>query len=803
MASALKNPSSSRNIPLDYRRRHLLWVGLAVLSLNLIALLLSEVFILSSFRDLEEERIREHADRAVNTLAREGEFLRRMVVDEAFWDKAYAFAADPGSNDMTGDMTAETLEEGRLSAIIMTDAEGRILFSCGYDLDAGSESSVAPVLLENLFPIQKRLTEGEIGSVQVGLLFARPYPFQVAAAPILKSDGTGPGRGMLLYARELNPGRIDKLGELIQLDLGIDSEKNLQTADSGVAVRRQGGTISAHVNLPDLLGRPGGALDVTIDRLIYSRGRASVRYFLCWTLGSSLLFALLAIWLLNRVSRLDARRAERDRLVRNLLERSGEAIFLIGMTDGRVLEANPRGRELFPLKEKAPRAENVFRTPEGNPFWEELSGQVREGLGNFSAELQNRSGQALWCEGSATQVSGEEDHYLLLQIRDVSTQKAAEDALKASAERYRQLFENSPLPMWVVDMENLRYLDVNQTALETYGYSREEFLAMPVLNPRPAGDGTRFPEVVSREKGGEDSVGPWPHRCKDGRILDMEIVRKEIPFADRSALLVMAEDMTEKESLRREADQVSRLAALGELAAGVAHEINNPNGMILRNLDFIGDILSDALPLLEKEGEAGLQLGGLDFSQVRTEVPQLIDDMQQGAGHIRDIVRDMKDFVRLDDPSDDGPLDLNEAVATAVRLLDGPIRKATDAFELQLGDDLPPGVGSSRQIGQVVLNLVMNACQSLPDRSRGILVRTRFDPAKKRILAEVIDQGRGVAKEDLERLTDPFFTTRREQGGTGLGLSVSARIVKQHRGTLSFQTEPGKGTQVTLALPVA
>jgi PAS domain S-box-containing protein len=802
MASGLKNSSSSRNIPLDYRRRHLLWVGLAVLALNLIALLLSEVFILSSFRDLEAERIREHADRAVNTLAREGEFLRRMVVDEAFWDQAYVFAADPDSNDMTGDMTAATLEESRLSAIIITDTEGRILFSRGYDLDARSEASVAPVLLENLSPIQKRLTEGEVGSVQVGLLFARPYPLQVAAAPILKSDGTGPGRGMLLYARELNPGKIDKLGELIQLDLGIDSGQNMHTADSGVTVRRQDGTISAHVNLPDLFGRPGGALDVTIDRLIYGRGQASVRYFLGWTLGSSLLFAFLAFWLFNRVSRLDARRAERDRLVRNLLERSGEAIILLGMNDGRVLEANPIARELFFLKGKARRAENVFRTPEGRPFWEEISGQIRDGRGNFSAVLQNKSGQALRCEVSATQVSGEEGRYLLLQIRDVSTQKAAEDALQASAERYRQLFEDSPLPMWVVDMDSLHYLDVNRTALEKYGYSREEFLAMPVMDTSPPADGARFPEPVSRAKGGEDSVGPWPHRCKDGRILDMEIVRKKIPFAGRSALLVMADDMTEKENLRREAEQVSRLAALGELAAGVAHEINNPNGMILRNLDFIADVLADALPLLEKEGEAGLKLGGLEFFQVRAEVPQLIDDMHRGAGHIRDIVRDMKDFARFDDPSDSGPLDLNEAVATAVRLLEGPIRKATDAFELQLGDDLPPAEGSSRQIGQVVLNLVMNACQSLPDRSRGILVRTRFDPTKKRILAEVIDQGRGIAKEDLERLTDPFFTTRREQGGTGLGLSVSARIVKQHRGTLNFQTEPGKGTHVTLALPV-
>jgi polar amino acid transport system substrate-binding protein len=115
---------------------------------------------------------------------------------------------------------------------------------------------------------------------------------------------------------------------------------------------------------------------------------------------------------------------------------------------------------------------------------------------------------------------------------------------------------------------------------------------------------------------------------------------------------------------------------------------------------------------------------------------------------------------------------------------------------------LPRVRGNSQRVEQVIVNLLLNACQALEGKGKEIVIATSFDPERAVVLLSVHDEGRGIAAEDLPRLTDPFFTTKREEGGTGLGLSVSAGIVKEHGGSLCFGSLPGEGTTVTLALPV-
>lgn len=255
---------------------------------------------------------------------------------------------------------------------------------------------------------------------------------------------------------------------------------------------------------------------------------------------------------------------------------------------------------------------------------------------------------------------------------------------------------------------------------------------------------------------------------------------------------------------RRNLERVARLAAVGELAAGVAHEINNPSGMIQRNLDFVREVLEDALPLLAERPDAvGLTLGGIDYATARQQLPQLLTDMANGSRRIGEIVRDLKDFAREEAPDEQVDFDLNEVSATAIRLLEGTLRKATDHFRFAPADRLPAVAGNPRQIEQVVLNLLQNACQALARRDQAITLSTRHDAGRKEIALIVDDQGQGIAAPDLERIFEPFFTTRRESGGTGLGLSVSLRIVRRHGGTLEAVARPGPGTCMIMTLPVA
>jgi signal transduction histidine kinase len=278
--------------------------------------------------------------------------------------------------------------------------------------------------------------------------------------------------------------------------------------------------------------------------------------------------------------------------------------------------------------------------------------------------------------------------------------------------------------------------------------------------------------------------------------------------AQRTASLAreIAERKRSEEELRQHQQQLiqaGKMAALGVLVSGVAHEINNPNGYILLNMPILKAALLDACEVLDaRRGElgAGFQLAGLPYERMREELPVMLDEMLAGGRRIKHIVDDLKNFARREDAPALAPMDVNAVATVAVRLLDNSIRKATRRFTLELAQDLPRVRGNPQRIEQVIVNLLLNACQALPDPGRSVRLATRHDAARDEVVVEVTDEGVGIPPEDLPRLTDPFFTTKREVGGTGLGLSISATIVKEHGGTLQFRSTVGAGTTASFAL---
>lgn len=261
-----------------------------------------------------------------------------------------------------------------------------------------------------------------------------------------------------------------------------------------------------------------------------------------------------------------------------------------------------------------------------------------------------------------------------------------------------------------------------------------------------------------------------------------------------------------EEELRRNQQQLvqaDKMAALGILVSGVAHEINNPTGLILLDLPKLKRAQTDAARILDgyhaEHGE--FRLGGIPYSDMREEIPRILDEMQEGAKRIKRIVSDLKDFARMDETGDVAPVDLNAVASTALRLVDSTIRATTTRFQVSLGEGIPMVRGNPQRLEQVIVNLVINACQALPGPERGISVSTHYNGSLQSAVLRVQDEGSGIAPEHLNRLTDPFFTTKRDSGGTGLGLSVSAGIVQEHGGSISFDSTPGAGTTVTVMLP--
>jgi len=268
----------------------------------------------------------------------------------------------------------------------------------------------------------------------------------------------------------------------------------------------------------------------------------------------------------------------------------------------------------------------------------------------------------------------------------------------------------------------------------------------------------------------------------------------------------VAEKQRALEELRLHQDQLvqaDKMASLGILVAGVAHEINNPNGLILLNLQRIEEILRTSQPILDdyRRDNGDFKLGRYSYERVREELPHMLSETQDAAKRIKRIVSELKDFARRDSAELTELVDMNLCVQASLRLVENTVVKSTQRINASYADELPPVRGNSQRIEQVIVNLLLNASQSLEGSGKNIYLATRLDRFRRLVQVTVRDEGRGVAAEHLSRLTDPFFTTKRDEGGCGLGLSISAGIVRQHGGTISFDSEPGRGTTVTLEFP--
>ena len=292
-----------------------------------------------------------------------------------------------------------------------------------------------------------------------------------------------------------------------------------------------------------------------------------------------------------------------------------------------------------------------------------------------------------------------------------------------------------------------------------------------------------------------------------------------VPLRDRlqniTGCLSVARDITEDKRLIEKNRQqelqlmeANKMAALGTLVAGVAHEINNPNQTIQINSGLLGQVWKDAQKILDEHVSAHgpVKLGGLLYNGAPGAHTDLINDMRIGAEQIKTVVGRLRSFARPYDGIhgniEGAQIQLNEAVQSAIALLRHAIRKGTDNFQTNLEDGLPAIQGNRQQFQQVVINLVMNALEALPDRSHGIQIDTRLNAERSCVELRIRDEGIGIEPQNMEQIMEPFYTTRRETGGTGLGLSITHSLLQDQGGTIHFESEPGKGTLVVVGFPV-
>lgn len=275
------------------------------------------------------------------------------------------------------------------------------------------------------------------------------------------------------------------------------------------------------------------------------------------------------------------------------------------------------------------------------------------------------------------------------------------------------------------------------------------------------------------------------------------------PIAEDQAVILL-EETTEQQALRQANNEASRLASLGELSAGVAHEINNPTGLIIHSIAFLNHALCDLKPAAHHyiQQNPFWSVAGLDPNQAIQELEMSCATIDEGANRISRIVSDLKCYARPNIANKHRPMKLNEVVTVSLRLTANQIKLFNLTTHLQLPE--PELMGDAQQLQQVLINLIQNACHAskpISDSTPSLITIETYTRDSAHYLT-ITDTGTGMDDATLKRITEPFFTTRRSSGGTGLGLSVCSRIIKEHNAQMQVNSRPGKGTKISIRFPL-
>lgn len=292
-------------------------------------------------------------------------------------------------------------------------------------------------------------------------------------------------------------------------------------------------------------------------------------------------------------------------------------------------------------------------------------------------------------------------------------------------------------------------------------------------------------------------------RALERRDLVLKTRRYKLDLETRNIELVRSKEQLEH--LQMQVLRHEKMASLGQLAAGVAHELNNPVGFVYSNIEILGQFIGDLADLTRALDSDGA-MSDVDVSQLKERIgyPALLDeinsilrDCRDGAERIREIVQNLRTFSRLDE-AEYKETDIHEGLDATIRLLGGYFGSGDISLRREYGD-LPPIETFSGQLNQVWMNLLVNAAQAIGPNKGEVTVLTRADDAN--VFVEVTDTGCGIAIQDVKRIYDPFFTTKPVGAGTGLGLSISHSIMDRHGGSISVSTVLGQGTTFKVRLP--
>ncbi|PAX54339.1 protein kinase domain-containing protein [Brunnivagina elsteri] len=428
--------------------------------------------------------------------------------------------------------------------------------------------------------------------------------------------------------------------------------------------------------------------------------------------------------------------------------------------------------------------------------------------------------------------------------RNTTDRKRAEKVLKQQEEQYRGIFEAVNDGLSIIDIETGEMIATNPAYAGMHGYSCEEILQLNPSKYIHPDSVPLFRECIIKTSQGEQFECEAVSICKDGTHYDIEVKATPFTYNGKPSFLAIARDISERkraenivkqerknleialDKLQRTQSQLvqtEKISQLGQLVAGVAHEVNNPVGFINGNLNHAKQYIEDLINLVNlyqenfpnPGSEITEEIENVDLDFLKEDLPKMISSMKFGTDRIRDIMRSLRNFSRTD-ASEKRPVDIHENIDTTLIVLSHRLKSRAERPAIQIIKEygnIPPIPCFSGQLNQVFMNLLANAIDALDESNAGKkyleieknpnIIKITTSTANNLLTLRIADNGSGIPEAVIQKLFEAFFTTKPEGKGTGLGLSISYQIITEaHGGKLECISSPGNGTEFVIQIPI-